>query len=122
MLYYFYTLISKTKKISRHLLTRILKHRTNSILLNPLYSNITDHLIIFIIYKGRKFEYVLILKFTCEISKTNKIPILDVNVQILKNKFVTSVYTKETNDGNLIIYNSECPSRNKIGTLLNRAL
>ena len=73
----------------------------------------------------KKFEDASILKFTYEISKNNKIPFLDVNVQILKNKFVTSVYTKETNDGNLINYDSECPSRYKIGTivtLLNRAL
>ena len=51
--------------------------------------------------------------------------IMDVNVQTLKNKFVTYVYTKETNDGSLFNYDSECPSRYKfksIVTLLNRAL
>ena len=40
-----------------------------------------------------------------------------------KNKFVTSVYTKEINDGNLINYDSECSSMYKIETfvtLLNR--
>ena len=49
---------------------------------------------------------------------------MDVNVQILKNKFASSVYSKETNDGNLFNYDSECLLRYKIGTivtLLNKA-
>ena len=72
-----------------------------------------------------KLEETSILKFTCEISTNNYIPFLDVNVKNIRNRFITSIYTKDTNDGNLINFNSECPKRYKIGTivtLLNRAL
>ena len=66
----------------------------------------------------KKFEDSSILKFTCKIRKQNNILFLDINVQILKTKFCMFVFTKETNDGNLINYDSECPLRYKIDTIV----
>ena len=72
-----------------------------------------------------KFEEKPILKFTYEMSTNNHIPFLNIKVENIPNKFITSIYTKDKNDGNLINYDGECPTRYKIGTivtLLNRAL
>ena len=58
-------------------------------------------------------------------SSNNNITFLDVKVENIRNKFITSIFSKDTNKGNLINYDRECPTRYKIvtiATLLNRAL
>jgi hypothetical protein len=71
-------------------------------------------------------ENISVLKFTYEINNVNKLNFLDVHINISEDKqsFVTSVYTKETNNGDCLNFLSLCPFRYKIGvikTMLHRA-
>lgn len=64
-----------------------------------------------------------VLKFTHEIG-FNKLPFLDVQIESINGKFETSVFTKLTNSGECLNYQSECPDKYKSGvifTLVNRA-
>jgi hypothetical protein len=56
-----------------------------------------------------EFEKNSVLEFTYEIEKQNKFVFLDVVIQKVNGKLVTSVHTKETNDGTCLNYNSICP-------------
>jgi len=71
-----------------------------------------------------KFEENSILKFTIELEKNKILNFLDVTLNNSKDKYETYVYTKLTNDGSCLSFNSICPNRYKIGvikTLLHRA-
>ena len=71
-----------------------------------------------------KFESESVLKFTFEQEKNNELPFLDTLIKRCNNSFVSSVYVKETNNGDCLNYNSICPDRYKTGvikTLLHRA-
>ena len=72
----------------------------------------------------KQFERHSVLKFTHEIEINRKLSFLDTLVTREHDYLKTAVYTKETNTGNLINYNSACPNRYKISvinTLLHRA-
>jgi hypothetical protein len=69
------------------------------------------------------FENNSVLKFTHEIGN-NKLPFLDVEIELNNRKFESKVYTKPTNTGECLNYVSECPTKYKSGvifTLVNRA-
>ena len=71
-----------------------------------------------------KFESESVLKFTFEKEKDNKLPFLDTLITRFNNSFVSSVYVKETNNGDCLNFDSICPDRYKTGvikTLLHRA-
>ena len=57
------------------------------------------------------------LKFTYELGTNQKINFLDVHVDGSGGQYVTSVYTKPTNTGVYLNADSECPQRNKDGTI-----
>ena len=64
------------------------------------------------------------LCFTYEVGVQSKLNFLDVSVDGNGTVYTTSVYKKETNQGNYINAMSECPDRYKDGTiygLINRA-
>ena len=63
------------------------------------------------------FEQNSCLKFTFETEINKKIPFLDVLITRNNNNFSTSVYTKPTNSGDLLNYNSLCPDRYKTGLI-----
>jgi len=65
-----------------------------------------------------QFRLNSVLNYTHEIGH-NKLPFLDVNKEINSNQFITSVYTKQTNAGELLNFNSECPKKYKDGVILN---
>jgi len=70
-----------------------------------------------------KFNDNSALKFTSEIGR-DKLPFLDVFIENIDGELTTSVYTKPSNNGNLLNYNSECPIKYKkgvINTMLLRA-
>lgn len=70
------------------------------------------------------FENNTVLKFTFETEENKKIKFLDCNITRINDDIETSVYIKETFDGNYLNYNSICPLRYKSGiikTLLHRA-
>jgi len=58
-----------------------------------------------------------VLSFTYEIGVGNKLPFLDVNVQVIDGKYHTSVYRKATNTGDCLNAISECPERYKISVI-----
>jgi len=57
-----------------------------------------------------------VLKFSYEIG-FNKLPFLDVNIEIISGKFITSVHTKDTSSGDCLNYKSECPDKYKVGVI-----
>ena len=64
------------------------------------------------------------LNFTFEIRENGELPFLDIMVKPDENKFIASVYTKETNTGMCLNAKSECPDRYKrsvITSYVNRA-
>lgn len=64
------------------------------------------------------------LKFTYEIEKDAFLNFLDVKINRTNDKFQTSVFKKETDNGDCINYDGICPLRYKEGvikTLLHRA-
>lgn len=72
----------------------------------------------------RIFEENSVLKFTFEIETCKKIAFLDTLLDRSNNKLTTSVYSKPTNSGECLNYNSNCPQRYKISvikTFLHRA-
>ena len=71
-----------------------------------------------------QYESNSVLNFTYEIDCKKKLPFLDVIVQKPENKLNTSVFTKSTNSGDCLNYNSLAPEKYKLGvikTMLNRA-
>ena len=58
-----------------------------------------------------------VLHFTYELSVDDKIPFLDVSVEANNECYVTSVYTKPTDNGKCINAISECPERYKISAI-----
>ena len=71
-----------------------------------------------------RFESESVLKFTFEKEKDHELPFLDTLVKRCNDSFVSSVYVKETNNGDCLNYHSICPERYKTGvikTLLFRA-
>lgn len=77
-----------------------------------------------IINLKEKFEECSVLKLTYELEKDKNINFLDVHIEKNGEKFETSVYRKDTNDGSCLNFNSICPFRYKTGvikTLLHRA-
>ena len=71
-----------------------------------------------------KFESESVLKFTFEKEKDQELPFLDTLVRRCNDSFVSSVFVKETNNGDCLNFNSICPERYKTGvikTLLHRA-
>ena len=57
------------------------------------------------------------LQFTYEEENARKLAFLDCLVTRLDEKFHTSVYVKETNNGDCINFKSLCPERYKIGVI-----
>ena len=73
----------------------------------------------------QKLEGSSILKFTCEVGPSGKLPFLDVNVDITGGKHTTSVHRKKTDGGRCMNARSVCPARYKRGvirTYVRRAL
>ena len=71
-----------------------------------------------------QFEDNSILKFTIEKSTNNKLPFLDVLINKYQDEFFTKVYRKETDLGQCLNAESECPNRYKTSVIrnyLNRA-
>ena len=60
-----------------------------------------------------KFENKSVLTFTFEKCKENKLPFIDVLVDINNNKFKTKVYRKTTNKGFCLNADGECIDRYK---------
>ena len=54
-----------------------------------------------------------VLKFTYALSNNNSMPFLDVNVSVVGNSYLTTVYRKETDSGHCLNPISECPDRYK---------
>ena len=68
-------------------------------------------------------ENISVLKFKIQ-NSPNKTPFLDINIQIENNRYITSVYTKDTNKCIYLHGDSECPHRYKMSvvkSLLRRA-
>ena len=64
------------------------------------------------------------LKFTSEVEKEDKISFLDVLVEKVDQRFVTSVFRKSTFTGQYVRWNSFCDKRRKtnlVKTLVHRA-
>jgi hypothetical protein len=64
-----------------------------------------------------------VLRFTYELGINNHLPFLDVNINVSQGTFKTSVYVKETNQGDCLNFKSQCPEKYKTGvikTLLHR--
>ena len=57
-----------------------------------------------------------ILKFTYKIGNS-KIPFLDIDVSANRDKFITKVYKKPTDNGWSVNDKSECPDRYKISVI-----
>ena len=96
-----------------------------------LYGRFIDDIFLLV----RKEEHLLALKqsfkdnsvlnFTHEMSINNKIPFLDVQLEIKNGMFFRSVYTKPTKSQDCINYDCDAPDKCIIGvlyTLMNRAL
>lgn len=69
------------------------------------------------------FEEESVLKFTYELEKCKQLAFLDVLVRKCGNMFSTSVFIKDTNQGDCINYNGLCPDKYKVSvikTLLHR--
>ena len=70
-----------------------------------------------------RFEDNSVLKFTYELEINSKLAFLDTLVTRQEELLTTSIYTKDTNNGDCINYLSLCPERYKTGvikTLLHR--
>jgi len=65
------------------------------------------------------FEEESVLKFTYEVENSRKISFLDVLITRNTNSVSTSVYTKSTNSGDCLNYNSNCPERYKTSVIKN---
>ena len=64
------------------------------------------------------FESASVLKFTTEVGLNNKLPFLDVSVNISDTqKHEMSVYRKQTDGGKCLNAASECPQRYKRGVI-----
>ena len=77
-------------------------------------SNSAEHLNRFPSYLNSRY---LIISFTKDNEKDNRISFLDVNIIREKNKFTTSVYPKPTFSGMYTHFDSFLPSSNTIGSL-----
>ena len=64
-----------------------------------------------------EFESRSVLKFTYELSVSNKLPFLDVLVDTNNHVFNTTVYKKETNKGFCLNANSECINKYKYSVI-----
>ena len=62
-------------------------------------------------------EDLSVLEFTFEASVDNKLPYLDVLIDSTGECFSTSVYTKTTNTGELLNFDSDAPYKYKAGTI-----
>ena len=65
------------------------------------------------------------LQFTCETERETRLPFLDVLIEKLGNRYITSVYRKPTFTGQYVRWDSFCEKRRKknlIKTLAHRAL
>ena len=69
-------------------------------------------------YIKTKFNNNSVLNFTHEVGY-DKLPFLDVLIEFNNDNINTSVYTKITNTGELLNYNSECPEKYKKGVVNN---
>ena len=58
-----------------------------------------------------------VLKFTYELSVNNKIPFLDIMITKEEDKYVTTVYRKNTDVGRCLNARSECPDRSKVSVI-----
>ena len=68
----------------------------------------------------KAFENNSVLSFSCEFSKDNKLPFLDVLVDVHPNNFVTSPYKKPSSKNSpLLNFVSECPERYKVAVIKN---
>jgi len=65
-----------------------------------------------------KFEENSVLNFTYE-KGGNKLAFLDINLVIENGEIKTSVYTKLTNNGEMLNFKSECPMKYKINVIKN---
>ena len=63
------------------------------------------------------FESHSVLKFTFETEICKKLPFLDVLLNRRSNQICTSVYTKPTNPGECLNYDSSCPERYKVSVV-----
>ena len=72
-----------------------------------------EHLISLI----QELEKNSVLKFTYEEAQDNCLAFLDVKVQATKDKYITSVHVKPTNNGKTLNPQSECPSKYKASVL-----
>jgi len=63
------------------------------------------------------FQCNSVLKFTFELETNKKIPFLDVLISRKNSSLHTSVYTKETNYGDCLNFNSICPDKYKAGVI-----
>ena len=73
----------------------------------------------------KEFESKSVLKFTCELSRDDVLPFLDVLVQRWQNQYLTSMYRKPTNSGQTLHADSESPTRYKarvIRAFIKRAI
>ena len=64
-----------------------------------------------------KLEHLSVLHFTSELGVGNKLPFLDVEVDISDGQHQLSVYRKPTNLGKCLDARSECPERYKTGVI-----
>ena len=64
-----------------------------------------------------KLENLSVLHFTSELGVGNKLPFLDVEVEISDGQHQLSVYRKPTNLGKCLDARSECPERYKTGVI-----
>ena len=108
----------------------------NSVLLDnqnlklPLYVRYVDDICLIVnrfsdveILK-RSFERNSVLKFTFETEIKKKMPFLDIMISRNQNSLSTSIFTKSTNSGDCINFESCCPDRYKLGlikSILHRA-
>jgi hypothetical protein len=65
------------------------------------------------------FETCSVLNFTFEIESMKQIPFLDTLITRNNQIVTTSIFTKATNTGECLNFNSICPDRYKIGVITN---
>ena len=101
-------------------------HIENRILSDPslkpsLYARFIDDIFVMVRDENHMealkeaFSNNSVLRFTHEMSVSNKLPFLDVLLEIKNGKFYRSVYTKPTKSQDCINYNCEAPERSKQG-------
>ena len=59
----------------------------------------------------RIFGILQVLKFTYELGVNNKLPFLNILVTLENGRYVTTVYTKPTNNGQCLNAKNECPEQ-----------